>query len=171
MYKTDKEKASKIIESLSPPLILINGPWAIGKTTFCKQFSDYSIYNFDTVEKLHKYLENRKEKKLNHTPLIIKAEIKDAEIIDKMFVDDHHNFSYVFMYPNNGENYKKQVVEKLQKHKPTGYEDLAEEFQKSGDQKYATKITAKLMKDWREIYQQHTEHFQDRIFTILNSSL
>ena len=49
--------------------------------------------------------------------------------------------------------------------------DLAEEFQKSGDQKYATKITAKLMKDWREIYQQHTEHFQDRIFTILNSSL
>jgi len=169
MYKTDREKSYKIIESLSPPLILVNGPWAIGKHTFCKQFSDYSIYNFDDTEKLHKYLENRKNKKMDHTPLIIKAEIKDPLLIDKIFINDFHNFSYIFMYPNKGETYKDQVSKKLKKDKPTETElkDLADKYQQNPDDKIATKITAKLMKEWHVIYQTHTEHFQDRLFTIL----
>lgn len=126
-YKTDIEKGFKLLRCISPPIIFVNGPYCVGKTNFINKFKkegfsvliydDYVLKtnskNVSVQDVIYKYLLNRKQKKQDHTPIIIEANINDENVISNIFKDDFHNFTYVYMYPNNSENYMKNIENKL----------------------------------------------------------
>lgn len=177
MYKTDIEKGSIILECISPPIILLNGGFGIGKTYFSEQFKkkNFSVMNlpkdknFESIvdiDKIQNVLKNRKN--FDHYPIIIEANISDENIISKIFSGNYQNFTYVFMYPNNSKNYRANIQKKLENNEyPMEIKELFEEYKINNNINIINKITLFLLNKNKEIFKRHLEFFEDKLFTIL----
>lgn len=149
-YKTDTEKGFKLLRSVSPPIIFVNGPSMIGKTFFVNKFKKegYSILTLvedsdNNLDKILNFLKNQKRLGIDHMSCIIEANIKNEKLISDIFSNEYHNFTYVFLYPNNLKKYKEYI-------KDTNKEQLID-----------------LSTEARERYKRHLEYFDDKILTIL----
>lgn len=162
-YKVNIEKGVKLLRSVSPPIIFINGMIASGKEEFIQLLKEegFSTIKFKSITQIQQYLKNRKGK-FDHMPLIIDANINDAKMISDIFTDEFHNFTYVFMYPNEQKEFSKRLNEKLPNYKHEEYEIVPSNFgvKKNNDVLDFLKIN-------REIYNNHLEFFEERILTIL----
>jgi|GEM_PF-3988914 len=181
-YKIDLEKCFKLLRCISPPIIFINGPWAIGKNVLVDKFKKegYSILTLGnkTVEEVQKFLKSRKQR-FDHTSLIIEANFSntDSKIISEIFSDDFHNFTYVFVYPNNAKKYKEKISEKLseeisEKSKHSGMLNSILEMKKQKEnpvkiENSTNKLTMSLISEAKKIYQEHLEIFDYKILTVL----
>lgn len=201
-YKVDIDKGYKILRCISPPIILLNSPPAMDKTEFIKKFRDdgYSILSDVSdlsddkqIKKIHQILTDRKYKNMDHTPLIIDANIINENLIIKIFNDNFNNFTYVFLYPNNSKLYKEHITNYLSNKtsqnlfdnfnqlKLNTIIDLINNILKTDQDnnlknklmiekerdKNITKLTIELIKLSKETYQRHLEMFDNKIFTIL----
>lgn len=177
-YKIDPEKGFKILRCISPPIILVNGPLAVGKSTFVNNFKreGFSILNINEMplENIRKYLKNRKERAIDHNPVILEANIDNDKTISEIFDGEFHNFTYVYVYPNNAKSYKEHLTSKINSEKiylPKNQDKIAKEIeqikQSSDQDKQITKLTVELINLNKEIYNIHLETFEEKILTIL----
>lgn len=173
-YKTDVEKGFKLIRCISPPIIFVNDPIGIGKSSFVNRFkkegfSVLTISNEINVGKIHKYLENRKDKSFDHNPIIIEAKIQDEKIISDIFSNEFHNFTYVYIYPNNPKKYKENLSQNIdQEINIPNLNNLIEEVRSSDSrEQLLNKLTLELINLNKLIYNKHLEIFDNKILTIL----
>jgi adenylate kinase family enzyme len=149
-YKVTAEKALRVLYCLTPPLIFINGPPKVGKTTFAKKlaaegFSIFTIPSVNGVAEAKKYLQRNYLGKKPQNPIILEGWIENADDINKIF-DGVPTYSYVYIYPNNAKDYWQRVT--------------------SGDSKRTNEVKTLLQKQ-KTIYQQHLEEYEEKILTVL----
>lgn len=176
-YKIDPEKGFKILRCISPPVILINDVAGIGNSEMAVRFKKegYSILNAKNMnaEQVQKYLSNRKEKSFDHNSLIMEFGTGDDKLISDIFSGEFHNFTYVFLYPNNAKLLKEKLREKISGGGgfPEDLTSLVEQIKKTKveqeKEKLLTKLTVETLKIVKEIYGKHLETFDDKILTIL----
>lgn len=186
-YKIDSEKGFKLLRCVSPPIIFVNGPLAVGKSEFTNKFKKegFSVLNINDIvsekennkiiETVQKYLKNRKLKSFDHNSLIIEANITDDKLISDIFNDEFHNFTYVFIYPNNSTNYKEHLLLKIKSEEslllPKGQEDIKSMIKtmisNEENNKKINKLTVDLINITKNVYSKHLETFDNKILTIL----
>lgn len=181
-YKLDPEKGFKLLRCVSPPVIFLNGPYSVGKSEFANKFKkeDFSVLNLvgmnedKMVDTVQKYLKNRRDKYIDHHPVIIEACVTDDELISNMFSGEFHNFTYVYVYPNNSKKYKEKLISKIKAKSPhpfTGETAKLIQLISSSDEatadKLSTKLTVELINSNKTVYNNHLETFDNKILTIL----
>lgn len=149
-YKVDSDKAFRILRCLAPPIIFINGIPRVGKTTFAEKFKSegFSVYNIgdtqDRISKAQSYL-RRMRKSNNPQSVILEGWIENPEELAEIFVE-HPNYSYVWLYANQGDNYWKQ-----HSNKDTKTRDLVKT----------------MLQKQRKLYELHLEEYDQKILTVL----
>lgn len=164
-YKVDAKKGYKALRSISPPIIFVNGMIASGKDDFLQLFKDdsYSIVKFKAVPQLRSYMTNRKGR-FDHNPLIIDANVKDENMINDIFSGEFHNFTYVFIYPNQANEFEKKILPIINDFKNGAYKATDYEIFPNNKNDLTSLDFLKLN---REIYKAHLEFFDNKILTIL----
>lgn len=175
-YKVNAEKGFKLLRSVSPPIIFINGMFASGKNEFIEKFKEegFSVIKFQSVEQIQKYIKNRKGK-FDHNSLIIDANLKDENIISNIFIEDFHNFTYIFIYPNNPTEFKQRILNEINNWKQninqisnSIIDDTLENLQKKNITSDQLIDLSEFLKLNQEIYQKHLNFFDHKILTILS---
>ena len=158
-YKVYFDRAFKIISSLQPKFIFINGIDESRRDEYSLEFTSLGynliklkniieedekewIFNDIKVSKINKpiFLDQIKERiiKMGSVKTIIVGYVENPYIIDFFFPDD---FSYIYVYPNNWDSIKDKIKD---------YQNLKN-----------------IKKKNFKLYNNHIKYFDNHIFTIL----
>ncbi len=170
-YKTDSEKGFKLLKCLSVPIIIVVGPFGVGKTDFASKFKSegYSVLNLGkNKSQIDKTISAHLAKSKNML-VMIEVNISNPEELNKLLTN--YMFSLVYLYPNSGAKYKSNVESKL-KQDDLKLSDNEMELQPKIEEYIKTrtgltKIVSELMKKNNETYEKYLEFFEDKLLTVL----
>jgi hypothetical protein len=137
-YKIDSDKGVRILRTLMPPVVFVNGMVDTTSFTVKLKAEGFSVFPIKSVEAAQKFLARKRT-----NPVVLEGWIESTDVINQIFGDVL--YSYVWIYPNNPKELWKRM----------------------GSNKDDAQKVKDIVNKNQKIYNEHLSVYEERILTIL----